>query len=392
MNNKLTGPLLLVAVLCGSHLFGQTLAHQEAPSSRDVAAVDKPQTPEPRPVADPSEEVLESVELTDIPFREAIGRLRDQTGANLFVSWNVLARAGVKPETPVDVKLENVTLGRVLDLILGDVAGGDGRLVWAVEEGVVRVSTFHDLERGAFLRKERRAWAEEMRVLAQLEQRLSTVTFDRTPLWQAIDSIARNAGVQIVVHWKALEAAGVGQSAPVTLTMADPLVSGALRAVLDSVSGDGTRLGYAVRNGVVEVATHEDLRRFSDTRVYDVGDLLRAPREAGAADAREGAGDHAKVRGDADGAPVKPPVFHAAKQVEQWIQATVDPDSWRDNGGAVGAVRVMEGRFAGLLVIRQTVENHREIARLLSDVRGFLSDDPVDETGQGTPSAAPGGE
>src|SRR4051794_5455300 len=60
--------------------------------------------PSTRP-ADPGARVLESVDLNRVPLRDAIERLRSQTGINFFVSWNVLSHAGVTPETPVDVKL-----------------------------------------------------------------------------------------------------------------------------------------------------------------------------------------------------------------------------------------------------------------------------------------------
>src|SRR5689334_7970765 len=61
---------------------------------------------------DPGQLVLESVDLTRVPLRDALERLRSQVGVNLFVSWNVLARAGVNPEAPVDAKMSNVPFGR----------------------------------------------------------------------------------------------------------------------------------------------------------------------------------------------------------------------------------------------------------------------------------------
>ena len=43
------------------------------------------------------------------------------------------------------------------------------------------------------------------------------------------------------------------------------------------------------------------------------------------------------------------------------IKELVDPDSWRDNGGVVGSMRLL----GDLLIVQQTPENHQRIAQLL---------------------------
>jgi hypothetical protein len=43
------------------------------------------------------------------------------------------------------------------------------------------------------------------------------------------------------------------------------------------------------------------------------------------------------------------------------LQETVDPDSWRNNGGLVGAIR----EWAGRLIIMQYPRNHQRIESLL---------------------------
>jgi hypothetical protein len=128
MNIKPLGPrLVLIAIaLSGSPSFARDADSREGRAPA-------PDAPRRAASTDPAARVLDQVELNATPFREAVERLREQTGANLFVSWNVLKRAGVGADTPVDVDLADVTLGRALDLILADVAGGEGRLGWAHE-------------------------------------------------------------------------------------------------------------------------------------------------------------------------------------------------------------------------------------------------------------------
>lgn len=54
-----------------------------------------------------------------------------------------------------------------------------------------------------------------------------------------------------------------------------------------------------------------------------------------------------------------------ANQVVDLVRETVDPDSWRDNGGAVGSIRTLRG----VLIVTQSAENHRQIASLFEQLR-----------------------
>ena len=62
-------------------------------------------------------------------------------------------------------------------------------------------------------------------------------------------------------------------------------------------------------------------------------------------------------------------MFRDADEVAQSIKETVDPESWRDNRGGFGTLRVLHGRYAGLVAVTQTDDNHREIGRVLNALR-----------------------
>jgi hypothetical protein len=329
----------------------------------DVAADRRPTTSVSVTTAatDPSARVLDNVDFKALPLRDALERLRTQAGVNVFVSWTVLERAGVNPEAKVDAKLTNVTLGKVLDLILADAAGGDGRVGWSVDENVVRISTVQDLEHAAAARRDRKDAAEELRLQERLDGPISDVHFDRTPLWQAIETVGDRAGLKIYVPWQLLEDVGVGRSAPVTLSLDHPSAAQALEAVLESGAHDRTRLGFAPRGGVVEVSTHSVLRRLGEARVYDVSDLLSPGGPATKPTAR--------VDGFRSGGNSSVKEFHSADDVAQWLTDTIDPESWREHGGSTGVVRVLHGRFDGTLVVTQTYDNHRQITRVLNRLR-----------------------
>ena len=57
---------------------------------------------------------------------------------------------------------------------------------------------------------------------------------------------------------------------------------------------------------------------------------------------------------------------YAMDEVKKFVVDNVDAESWKDNGGEVGSLSVMDN---GLLFITQTPENHRRIADLLGELR-----------------------
>lgn len=122
-------------------------------SAREVSAEPKEALERPIPL----------VTLRGVTLGQAIESLGSQTGANLFVSWRVLEGAGVARDTPVNAQLAGVPLENVLDLLLADAGGGDGKLGYRVDGDVIRVSTTVDLDRSAHLRRERACRAADAR-------------------------------------------------------------------------------------------------------------------------------------------------------------------------------------------------------------------------------------
>jgi hypothetical protein len=198
------------------------------------------------------------------------------------------------------------------------------------------------------------------------------------PLWQAIETVGAQAGLKVSVPWLALEELGVGRSAPVTVALDRPTAAAALAAVLSAgTDNGGVPLCFALRGDTVEIATRASLRRMTEVRVYDVADLIApAPPQPGGATGRDAkAKDKPEPQRSpesavAPGAPVAGD-FRNAEEVGQWLKETIDPESWRDARGGIGSVRVLRGRYDGLVVVTQTYDNHREIARVLASLRGL---------------------
>lgn len=199
--------------------------------------------------------------------------------------------------------------------------------------------------------KEKVELPEQRAVQAQLDRTLPEVSFDNIALGDVVEFLRDVTNANLFVNWKALEDAGIDRNTAVTVRLRNVKFSKALHVILDQVAGGGPKkLDYAVDGGVITVSTADDLAHNTVTRVYDVRDLMRQG-EAG--------GDGAKR----EAAAIK------------LLTDSIDPASWREHGGQVGSVRVLNGQ----LVVTQSPENHKAVANLLKQTRTLLGLPPKDE-------------
>jgi len=84
--------------------------------------------------------VLPDVNLTGVTLNDSLEFLRDISNVNLHVNWPALEAAGVSKETPVNVRLRNVALRKVLGLVLNESSAGVP-LTYYIDDGVVEVTT-----------------------------------------------------------------------------------------------------------------------------------------------------------------------------------------------------------------------------------------------------------
>lgn len=73
-------------------------------------------------------------------LRDCLDFVRDVSGANIHVNWRALEAAGVTPDTPVNVRLRDVPLRKVLSVLLSESAPGTN-LTYYTSEGVIEVTT-----------------------------------------------------------------------------------------------------------------------------------------------------------------------------------------------------------------------------------------------------------
>ncbi len=71
-------------------------------------------------------------------------------GLNLYIDWNGLELADVTRQTPVEVRLSNVTVGAALETVLNYVSQSGNPLGFFVDQGMVRVSTQEEINTRVF--------------------------------------------------------------------------------------------------------------------------------------------------------------------------------------------------------------------------------------------------
>jgi hypothetical protein len=149
-----------------------------------------------------------------------------------------------------------------------------------------------------------------------------------------LEYVARETGANMVVNWRALEMAGIAGDAPVTLELRRVPGRVVLDEVLSQVGGGVIKLGYRVVDGVVVVSTADELRRYKETRVYDVRDLIGGP-------------------GGLD-------------EITKLLRHVTEPAGWDEPGGSYQWLGAMNGR----LIVTDTPEMHARVVELLGGLRG----------------------
>jgi general secretion pathway protein D len=244
------------------------------------------------------------------------------------------------------------------------------------------------------LASERSAGGSDRLTVAQLDHSLPALQFDAVGFSDVIDFLRDVSGANLFVNWKSLEAAGIDRNTPVSASLRNIKFSKALSIILESVGGGAAKLGYTVDEGVITISTADDLARNVVVRVYDIRDLIvnipdftDAPTfSIDASQNQGGGGGGGQPLGQGGGGgqtQVTNQLFAGSANqqgqnrnqgptrqdlvdsITKLIEDTVSTDSWKDNGGSVGALRELEGQ----LIVTQTPENHRQLINLLEQLR-----------------------
>jgi hypothetical protein len=195
---------------------------------------------------------------------------------------------------------------------------------------------------------ERTPAPEPMEAPTILDQRIESISFEQTPLQEAIQVIREKTGKNIYVHWRALEDAGVKRDTPVNVRLRDVKLGAALRATLADAAGN-VKVGVAVEDGVITASTKADLACNVMTRVYDIRDLtVPIP------DFETGPNGLQPT--------TQPTREENVSAIRRLLTETIDPDGWSDSTNKMC-------ELSGQLIVTATPETQSQITALLDQLR-----------------------
>jgi hypothetical protein len=197
---------------------------------------------------------------------------------------------------------------------------------------------------------------------SRLATRIGDIDWDGVPFNKAVEELRQKSGANVVVAWRALEAAGIDKAAEVSLRLKNVTLRQALDHALSDIGGGQVRLEFAIQDGAILVSTEEEISRYVKTAVYDVHDLIQE-------------------------VPNKPR--------EQWsepliktIEHMVAADTWKDNDRTISAIRELNGK----LIIQQTPANHEKVAEFLKMLEDKQQQaNAAQSSAQAVPQAVPAG-
>ncbi|HEV7302359.1 MAG TPA: hypothetical protein VGN72_23675 [Tepidisphaeraceae bacterium] len=206
--------------------------------------------------------------------------------------------------------------------------------------------------------------ASRVGVGSELAARLETpvadvLRFDQTPLDEVMESLRTQTGVNLFVNWRALEAAGVKRTTPITARLRNVPLAKALNVLLQDAGGSSVRLMYVADDNVITVSSRDDLETLNVVaRAYDVRDLIISiPDYPAPRDTPSGVAE--------DAVAATPTKQQLIEQLVTLLQANIAPETWKVNGGTVGEIREINGT----LVVTTAPAHQERVAALLEKLR-----------------------
>jgi hypothetical protein len=167
-----------------------------------------------------------------------------------------------------------------------------------------------------------------------LRRRLDHIDIQNRPLSEALASLAEQAHASLEVDWPSFKTEGFEPARVVSFKADGVMLATALTRVLQYSDTDHS-VGFRADDATIRISKAEDALT---TRVYDIRGFVGSPFTI---DSQE--------KSDA---------------LIRLLTETAVPDSWRDNGGSLGMIRIIGSK----LVITQSWQNLEIVERLLSDL------------------------
>ncbi|MFQ5490100.1 MAG: hypothetical protein ACE5GE_05195 [Phycisphaerae bacterium] len=228
---------------------------------------------------------------------------------------------------------------------------------------------------------QRRLSQQDLALNAKLDQAVA-VNYEEATFEEVVDDLSKKLDANLTVLWPDLENLGIDRDTEVSLQLTSQITfKKALEQVLEIVGGTDAELSYVVSDGLIKVASKSLLDRDVLVEVYDIRDLLMvipdftdAPevdlssQSGGGGGGGGGGGQGEPIFSDDDDGDDENEDEVRDQRIEDLlflIRDTIQPDTWRANGGQAASVTELNGQ----LVVTQTASGHEEVASLLNKLR-----------------------
>lgn len=214
-------------------------------------------------------------------------RLKREAGLEVKFDWQGLEEVGITPTSSIQVKAGTASAERVLSMALYLLTPDAGPVypTYMIVDGVVVVGTNASLvqqlpqvnwpTRGKPGTPEGESDAVNHKLNAVVK-----LPGDNLSLEQVFSAITQATGLGFDVGWRNLEIVGIDRDTLVMMNLPSLSARQLLDAAIRQVSTDAfddDKAGYTVRDGVIVVTTLRELDKHTETRVYDVRDLVERP-------------------------------------------------------------------------------------------------------------------
>ncbi len=223
---------------------------------------------------------------------------------------------------------------------------------------------------------------------AILDQVMPDVTFQDTPLETVMNWLQDVTKLNIIPQWQILEDAGLKRDKPISIQAHNLRLTQVLWLIMSEAGGSDMKLAYRASGNLLVFSTAEDLNKEMITKVSDVADLLiQLPMASNQPlfDVTQGMGQNGGTIG---GGGTSGGMFQsgtstggqyggngstnqqdtqqthdaAMEKLIALIRDVVEPDSWRENGGA-GSISA----FQNTIIVRNTILVHQRLGGYVSE-------------------------
>lgn len=287
----------------------------------------------------------------DGSIEQVLNQLSNRFHVRIDANWNELQDAGVSRE----FSLRNISGKTLEEALVAVVSATHFRLTYVSSPGSVRISA-------AILDAGPAATAltanppdnpppaapfDDSKSDDVLERLIPDLNLDQVSLEDAFAQLAEATHANILVRWRDLNEAKIESSRKIRLHLWNVSLRTALRVILAEIDDSATpQISFTVDNdGVLDVCANRSIPDHSVIRFYNIRDIIQSTLTVPPPDG--------------------PTQQECVDSLVKLITDSVSPDSWRDAGGSVGAIKEING----VLVVTQTVQSHKEIETLLSGLR-----------------------